>query len=187
MISHPRNTEAICQALLDVDPQCLLDVGTGLGKYALLARECAISTAAEPGNLTPDDLLIIDGWEIAPYFNPERFPWLDSLYNRFFTGNVLNLSSSALDEYDMAILIDVVEHWPIEVGVAFVNRLLDLGIAVLISTPRDPVMYEPEFYGVECPKHQSRWTLDEFYSITDPPNWADYSTDISWVLLARPL
>lgn len=190
MISHPRNLEPICELLLEHPAQRVLEVGTGMGKIGLLVREAEVVRKAEAGDWTPGIETYLAGSDIAAYFHPARFPWLDFIYDEFRPDfDATRCDDGYLERFDMVILVDVVEHWSIEAGVEFVGRCLRAGCSVLVSTPIEPVMYEEDFYG--APRHQSRWTDDEFMrlalTIDGPIACWEHDTDMAFVRLFKPV
>jgi hypothetical protein len=72
-------------------------------------------------------------------------------------------------------MIDVAEHWPMKEVAEFIDRCGK----ILVSTPKGVVMYEQEFYGKDCPKHQTQFDHAFFQQF---PN-KDYSTRTSFVYL----
>lgn len=184
MISHPRNIEPVL-ALVDlVNPASVVDIGIGFGKWALLLREWALSKAAEGGDLTPIDELLVFGVESAGYF--AAMPWLDDLYDDILWGD----AAEAFDMWrpDLVLLIDVVEHWHVDAGMDHVAGWLAEGVAVIVSTPIDPVMYEVDYYGDGCPRHCSRWTREDAEALVAAVccELVAASTDVSHLWLFRP-
>jgi hypothetical protein len=184
MISHPRNIEPVLALVDQVDPASVVDVGIGFGKWALLLREWALSKAAEAGDLTPVDDLLVFGVESAPYF--AAMPWLDTLYDDVIWGDAAE--AFELWRPDLVLLVDVVEHWPVPAGIEHVGGWLAEGVAVIVSTPIDPVMYEVDYYGDGCPRHCSRWSPDDAAGLAAATGseLIAASTDVSHIWLFRP-
>lgn len=184
MISHPRNIEPVL-ALVDlVGPESVVDVGIGFGKWALLLREWAMSKAAEDGDLTPIDGLLVYGVESAPYF--AAMPWIDALYDDVIWGDATE--AVARWRPDLVLMVDVVEHWPVFAGLAHVAAWVGANVPVIVSTPIDPVMYELDYYGEGCPRHCSRWTAEDAAKVAEATGCelVAASTDLSHIWLFRP-
>lgn len=79
--------------LIPANSKQILEIGCGfgsLGKALTLRQDCAI-----------------DGVEI----NPDAVPYLESLYNNFWIGNIESLTLDASEnQYDCLVLSDVLEH-----------------------------------------------------------------------------
>jgi|GEM_PF-5053578 len=134
----------------------ILDIGSGIGKYGLLLREQYLSSQAENGSLQPIDDIRIDCCEYTPYFycrQDHRF-----IYNNHYHKSMFELSDEALNQYEIVLLIDVIEHWDKKVVQEFLKRIK---VPVLISTPKETVMYQDEFYGDKA-HHKTQWDITDF-------------------------
>lgn len=161
MTSFVENIPGIVNAIAELKPARILDIGGGFGKFALLAREALLSIQAEAGDLKPQDRLVIDCAEGCRYF--QELPYHGPLYNHHFHGDAKALEPEYLATFDIILLIDVLEHWKKAEAVAFITRLQGLGRPrVLISTPKAVFFYKQEFYGPDCPKHMAQWVMDDF-------------------------
>jgi hypothetical protein len=82
-------------------------------------------------------------------------------------------------------MIDVLEHWNMEDGVRIINELLAQGSKILVSTPKEIVMYTEDFYGTDCPKHETQWTRKDFFYRGLGNQWTceDWSNDNSHIIL----
>lgn len=180
MISHPANIEAIVEALTALAPPRILDVGCGFGKWGLIAREAAASIAAEAGDLTPDPMALhVHAIENASYFR--TVPWLEAIYDQVTWGDVLAMDIGALTRHvDAVLLIDVIEHWPKETGTAFLDACR---APVIVSTPREVVFYDQDYYGPDCPHHETQWSAADFARW---PVLRDDSTETSHILTLGP-
>jgi hypothetical protein len=175
MTSPAENIAAICAAIAHVKPKRLLDVGAGFGKFGLLARETLMAQAAERGDWTPKDELYAVCVENAKFFH--QFPYHDAIYNEHHHVDVNTLSTEFLRSFDLTLLIDVAEHWPKEVFFTFAKY----SGALLVSTPKAVTMYTQEYYGKDCPKHETQY---EFSDFRDLPR-KDYSTPTSHIYLLK--
>lgn len=139
----------------------ILSIGPGWGKFGVMMREAIASCRAENGDLTPlmEDV-IIDGIEVCDYFHKNLVK--KKIYNNIFFGNILEKISVWNEKYHLVDLIDVLEHWPKPVGLDFLRKLLTTGKNVLLSVPRLTHMYKEEFYGKDCPKHETQYMEEDF-------------------------
>lgn len=127
------------------NPKRILDVGPGKGKYGLLIREY----------LNPLERLdCVEAWE--PYVS--EFPWLAAIYDNLIIGDVRDLSNEHLAEYDVVLMIDVIEHMDKEDGLTLLNRIPG---AVIVCTPEN-FFQNPEADEIPTEKHRSLWELADF-------------------------
>ncbi|MBE3598511.1 MAG: glycosyltransferase family 4 protein [Limnochordaceae bacterium] len=136
-------------------PTSVLDVGVGFGKYGVLLRE-VLELPVGRYNRTMWKTRI-DGVEaFADYENPIHH----FAYDHVYYGDVRVLIDS-LPEYDVVLLIDVLEHFTKLEGLTLVRQLLRKARRfVLISTPLYPDTQD-SYLGNQFEAHKSRWhTLD---------------------------
>lgn len=125
-------------------PRRILDVGCGFGKYGVLLREYLTPTPRVDG---------IELWE--PYVEPHR---LRGIYEQLHVGDALHLPRKTLDDYDMVMMGDVIEHMDKQSALAFLGRVRG---AVVVATP--VVFFQAgndELPPTEC--HVSHWSRADF-------------------------
>lgn len=183
MTSYPENIKTILEAIVSVNPKRILDIGSAFGKYSLLAREAIMSERAVSENLTPADDLEIGCVEMAKYFQDQ--PYHEKLYQYHYHQDARNIDWKELPKFDLVLMIDVLEHWSMEDGVRIINELLAQGSKILVSTPKEIVMYTEDFYGTDCPKHETQWTRKDFFYRGLGNQWTceDRSNDNSHIIL----
>ncbi len=169
MLSYTQNIPTILRAIKESGAKRILDVGGGMGKYALLAREDNISSQAEAGDLSPKCSLTIDCCEDTKYFTEQK--WHDGLYDNHYHSSVFDIKFP--NNYDLILFIDTVEHWGLEETQSLLSKLNG---RKLISTPKNTVMYTQEYYG-DPRHHKTQWTADHF------KGGKDYSTPESYIFL----
>lgn len=168
MTSFPENIPIILNIAAALRPARILDVGPGFGKFGLMLREALLSIRAEEKNEAfPKQEFSIDCAESCQYFISQ--PWHQVLYEHHYHGDILNWNFRAwqdlkIREYDLVLMIDVVEHAPKERWLAWIRdaRVAWPKARLLISTPKQVCFYKTHFYGVDCPVHQSQWCWDDF-------------------------
>jgi hypothetical protein len=122
----------VMNAVIELDPRSILDIGVGWGKYALLCREY-LETPGPDGNLLSFERRI-DGIEVyEKYLNPVQ----RSLYSSLYVGNALEVTASLSRRYDLALLIDVLEHFSQADGVRLLERLSCVADGILIAMPKE--------------------------------------------------
>ena len=137
-------------------PQSVLDIGVGFGKYGLLLRE--VYDIPYERYEKKDWQLRIDGVE---GFEGYRNPIHDYVYNHMYYGNIFDLIPK-LEKYDTVMLIDVLEHFEKEEGLRLLDKLLYLtGKSLIVSTPIYPSA-QGEYLGNDLETHRSRWTIVDF-------------------------
>lgn len=168
MLSYTENIPRILEAVKNSGARRILDVGGGMGKYAILIRENDISSRAEKGEIIPNNDLIIDCCEDTKYFTEMKHH--EGLYDNHYHKSVFDIPFE--NNYDLILFIDTVEHWGKEETKELLSKLNG---RKLISTPKNTVMYQEEFYG-DPRHHQSQWNAEDF-------NGIDYSTHLSHIYI----
>lgn len=174
MLSYIENIQTILQAVKNTNPKTILDVGGGMGKYALLIREQELSDRASAGDLSPVSNLTIDCCEDTLFFTEQKSH--QGLYDNHNHYSIFDIDFPK--PYDLTLFIDTVEHWDKDKTKALLKKL---GGLKLISTPKNTVMYTQHFYGDER-HHCSQWTIEDF---KDFEIVKDYSNTLSHILLIK--
>lgn len=156
MLSFRENIPIILAEVEKLNPMRVLDIGAGMGKYGLLIREQYLSKKAEQGELEPVDDIRIDAVEDTKYLLTPR---MIGIYDHVFQEDIFNVEEKLLD-YNLILLIDVVEHWTKEKALEMIGRLLIHG-PILVSTPKRTGMYKEHFYGDER-HHITQWVPEDF-------------------------
>lgn len=140
---------------LDPPPQNVLDVGIGGGKYGLLCREYL--TYWERRGRRP--VQRIDG--IEPHL-PAVGELQKNIYDQILVGDARTiLPSLKEDAYDLALLMDVIEHFEKADGERVLRELQRVARVVLVSTPS---FYYVQTGGGSNPyaDHHSFWSPGDF-------------------------
>jgi len=131
--SHHAQVSKILDAIVHTNPKSVLDIGTGFGKYGVLCREyLELWDGREDYQKFTRR---IDGIEIFPQY---LTPIHKYVYDEVFVGDALDIVPNKLQrDYDLALLIDVLEHLKKEDGAKLLGALLKRAKNVIISVPRD--------------------------------------------------
>jgi hypothetical protein len=165
--SHFHQLNEIVEALVLLEPRSVLDVGVGLGKFGALAREYLELRQGRCHKTTWE--CRIDGIEaFAPYLSPLH----DYVYNHVFVGEAQTVIPQLTEHYDVALVIDVVEHLEHLAGERAIAALQRHATNLVISTPK---RFIPQGAGCGNPHetHRSLWTqrdLTRFGPVCFVPN-----------------
>jgi hypothetical protein len=186
MLSYPENIPVILEVVQDVSPKSVIDIGAGFGKYGLLIREQYLSNKTKRGDLLPVDDIRIDAVEDTKYFTDRELFW--QIYDDVYTEPLDFMLKHCAPifkhrQYELALLIDVIEHWTVQ-DAAYAIRELSLYCGnILISTPKDVSMYKEHFYGDS--RHHITQYHKGFLSTFGMTNYKEYDNELSWIWLIR--
>jgi len=158
------NYEAIpwvLDAIRELSPQSILDVGTGAGKYGVLFREyldiCIVGVDQAKRSH------IIDGVEV---FEKNITRLHEEVYNTLYRKDIRSLIET-LPEYDVVFIGDVIEHFYKGEGVALLKDLLSHSrMAVLVVTPA-LFMKQGCHDGNIHETHLSSWRKQDFKKLSN--------------------
>jgi hypothetical protein len=159
--SSHKHVSKIMDLVLKLDPYSILDVGTGFGKYGVLCREYL---ELWDGRQNYNEFLRkIDGVEaFGAYITPlHRF-----VYNNIYSEDILTLIDGVDYNYDLFLLIDVLEHFDKPAGRLLLEKLLSKSKGVLISTPKNPSAQKNAFNN-DYETHRAKWTRKEMSSFSN--------------------
>lgn len=145
------------ERIVPLAPESVLDIGCGFGLWGFLCREYL---DVWNGRVQPEDWKIrIDGVELwEPYIQAHQ----RALYNEIHIGDVREVVST-LDEYDLVIAGDVIEHLDKPDALKVTQQLYALAKrAMLINIPLTGNWDHPEQHGNPGELHRSQWTEADF-------------------------
>ncbi len=154
--SHSQQMNEIVELIALTDPQSLLDIGVGFGKYGVLAREYLELWDGRDQYL--DWQRRIDGIE---GFSDYKTPIHEFIYDNMYWGDAREIVPKLEVDYDLIILIDILEHFTREEGMKLLEICLQRGRNVLISTP---IKMSDQGEAFENPyeTHRYQWTRKDF-------------------------
>ena len=149
--SEHRQIPHVVDVLARLRPARVLDVGAGYGKYGVLAREYAGSTRVDA----------VDA--VAP-----RYP----VYDHVYLGDLRDLDHvlpSEVTGYDLALFIDVIEHFEKADGYRVLEQLTHRAKQVLVATPFG--FRQQEIPGMPFETHRSGWWPGDFSKQVKLESW----------------
>jgi Methyltransferase domain len=141
--SYAESFPPIVHCLIRRDPRRVLDIGPGWGKYGLVCREYLPA------------LELLDAVEVPQGRLPTQ-----TLYDTVYIGDVRHAPATFFCMYDLVMLVDVIEHVPIEEGHELLDRIQNAGADVLVSTPN--VFFHQHVEHNPHEEHLSFWAATEF-------------------------
>lgn len=159
--SPHKHVSKIIDVVLKLDPYSILDIGTGFGKYGVLCREYL---ELWDGRQNYHEFLRkIDGVEAhGKYITPLH----KYVYNNIYSEDVLTLINRVDYNYDLFLLIDVLEHFDKSAGHLLLEKLLLKSKGILISTPKNPSAQKNAFNN-DYETHRAKWTRKELSSFSN--------------------
>ena len=144
------------QRILSLQPRSVLDVGCGFGLWGFLCREYL---DAWYGRISRSQWqVLIDGIEVfEPYIQAHQ----RALYSNIFVEDVRE-AVKHIEEYDLIIAGDVIEHLDKPEGEAVLEALYDKAReALLVNIPLGDGWDHPEAHGNPAELHRSHWRPDD--------------------------
>lgn len=157
--SHHYQLNEIIDLIIRTNPKKILDIGVGFGKYGFLSREyLELWNGSEKYDQWQRQ---IDGIEaFKEYITPaHRY-----IYNRIFIGDALKILPEITDQYDLVLLIDVLEHFNFEDGSRILGECRRISANILVSVPK-VLSVQDEAFGNPYEVHKNPWKKKELAAI----------------------
>ena len=138
-------------------PQSVLDVGVGFGKYGVMSREF-LELWDGRENYT-EWTRTIDGIEV---FKGYLTPLHDFIYDKIYVGNAIEIIPTLKTNYDIILLIDVLEHLDYEAGIKLLKDCQKIGKNIIVSTPHD-IGDQKDSFGNPFEIHKFQWRKKHFH------------------------
>ena len=154
--SYPQLISPILEIIRSAQPQSVLDIGIGFGKFGFLCREYL--ELWDGRNKYGDWQKRIDGIEAFPQYVT---PLQKQIYDNIYVGDARELVPKLDHYYDLILLIDVIEHFSLEDGHRLLHQCAKHSRGCIISTPLTVSAQEDAFdnpYEI----HKSQWTQNQF-------------------------
>lgn len=155
--SHFNQLNEIMGLIIEENPKAILDCGVGFGKYGVLCYERFNIWGSDYYRGTN---IIIDGIEgCKDYLTPLH----DFIYHRIYIEKIEEQVKylEGYKEYDVILLIDVLEHFYKGVGMEVIKDCLRIGKSIVFSTPKKVTFY-PDAFGNKLEQHVSQWEEEDF-------------------------
>jgi SAM-dependent methyltransferase len=121
----------IIERSVALDPKSVLDIGIGFGKYGYLLREYL--DVMRYRYRKNEWVTRIDAIEAHPDYVLTLHQYI---YDDIYIGNAAESIKKFPDKfYDLILVIDVLEHFEKEVGLAFLSECKRVGKTTIICTP----------------------------------------------------
>jgi len=155
--SRPEHLSWLCNEVIKIKPQKILDIGMGFGSKGMLFRDY---TDVWNGNYW-DWKVQIDAVEIfEKYLNPLN----RKIYDNIYVGNIVDIVDK-LDDYDFIYMGDVIEHIEKQQGLELIEKLKTKSKELIIVT-QICVSEQGAEYGNKYETHISQWTPADFRDFT---------------------
>lgn len=166
------------EAMMDVSPMRVLDVGIGFGRWGMLVREFCEEWK---GRTHRENWQVhLEGIEIFPK-NVEEYHHL--FYDWVHVGDAAPLVEGMSGGWHLVILGDVLQLWPKTDAERVLNRSLEISDYVLVNAPIGDGWKRSGMYGNPHEEHQSFWQLADFlaarpvrHNVYKEYNGRDYGT-----------
>lgn len=162
----------IMDLIIKINPDSILDIGIGFGKYGVLCREyLELWDGREEYTFKRK----LDGVEIfADYITPLH----NYIYDTLYIENVFNILDK-LTGYDLVLIIGTLEHFDKEQGYSLLKASLK-NKNIIVSTPNRFIEQKGGF-GNPHEEHKTSWTHQELESTLGKVSFHD--TDYSIICL----
>jgi len=158
--SHPFQINEIVSIIRAVNPQKLLDIGIGFGKYGFLAREYL--ELWDGRNQYNKWIRTIDGIEIfEPYITALQY----YIYDNIFIGDAIEILPILTKHYNLMLLVDVLEHFNKADGIDLLQECIVHSDNILISVPND-IGNQKDAFGNIYETHRFQWEPNHFIEIS---------------------
>lgn len=151
----------ILQLIIKTNPEKLLDIGVGFGKYGYLSREYL--ELWDGRDEYRDWKRKIDGIEV---FEKYITPVHNFIYDEIFIGNALEVLPTLNEKYDLILLIDVLEHFDYKDGLVILKECEKHGKNIIISVPTD-IGSQGDSFGNTYETHKFNWKRKHFEKFTN--------------------
>jgi hypothetical protein len=155
--SDVSNVPFVIDELVKLDPESILDIGVGFGKWGCLAREYLEVPRHRFDRA--DWRVRIDGIEIFPGY---RNPTWSSFYDEVLLGNALDILPTLDFRYDVIVACDVLEHLDRDDGIRFIDLVRRSARHAIITTPAAFWSQDEEAEHNEHEQHLSVWSWADF-------------------------
>ena len=149
---RPNIISPVINLIMRINPDSILDVGSGFGKWGFLLREYL---EVWQGRLYPKDWKKqIDAIEIFKKYT--KLPWYAVIYNNVYNQDITK-NNEILTNYDLVLFMDVIEHIKKEEGLKILTKTKHW----IVSTP-NYVSGQGAMFDNKYETHISIWSQNDF-------------------------
>lgn len=155
--SNWQNISYCIDLIRKINPDKILDVGVGFGRWGILCRE------------------FLDVWNgriyesewLTKIYGIEIFEKNISKYHYYFYNQIFNMDAHKFikdtsENYDLIILGDVLEHFEKNIAIEVLNESIRKSKFVLLNIPLGKYWKQDELYDNKYEKHLSFWEKKDF-------------------------
>jgi hypothetical protein len=154
-VSDASNIPFVANELQRLNPQSILEIGVGFGKWGVIAREYL---EAWQGRFHREKWRVrIEGIEI---FEAYRNPIWAAAYDQIYIGDATQVLNT-LGQFDVGLICDVIEHIEKAAGRELINQLLVHCKTLIVTTPLS-FWPQGEEHGNISEKHLCLWRPEDF-------------------------
>ncbi len=154
--SHVFQISKLIELIMLTNPQSVLDIGTGFGKYGFLTREYLDSNYFLDRDMSRVRIDGIEGY--AQYINSVH----KYVYNEIHSGDAAKIIPELSTKYDLVLLLDVLEHLQPNVGKDLISHIVEQHGAIVVSTPKYVGRQHDENNSLQ--EHVSQWSRTQLKS-----------------------
>jgi hypothetical protein len=155
--SNWQNISYCIELIRRINPDSILDIGAGFGRWGILSRE--FLDVWDDGNYTGEWKRRIDAVEI---FDNYVKPYHSYFYDNVFREDAIGFVGNCKDKYDLIICGDVIEHFQKEEGKKFIDSCLRIGKHVMINIPVGDNWEQAAINDNKHEIHRSVWQVSDF-------------------------
>lgn len=151
-VSWPGQIGTVVDAVVRRSPRSVIDIGCGWGVYGAVIRAAL-----------PDvDMVGVEPWPAYRWDHRGGAPRRD----RWWPYDEVAVAAwppppCFSGSWDVAIMVDVIEHMDAVTGSASVARALDVAPALVVATPHDPMRWPQDDHPNARERHVRRWAIDD--------------------------
>lgn len=154
--SNWQNISYNIEFIRKINPQTILDVGVGFGRWGILMRE--FLEVWDDGNYKGDWKRKIDGVEIFPEYLKDYHSYF---YNNIYQQDAYNFLRETENKYDLINFGDVIEHFTKNKAYEIMKLALEKGKYSIVNIPIGTNWQQECDYN-KYEDHLSSWEISDF-------------------------
>jgi predicted SAM-dependent methyltransferase len=155
--SNWQNISYCIELIRRINPDSILDIGAGFGRWGILSRE--FLEIWDDGNYSDNWKRKIDAVEV---FDKYVKPYHSYFYDNIYVEDALLLINNLNEKYDLIICGDVIEHFNKEEGRKFIDKCLIHCKYLMINIPIGKKWEQDIINNNEFEVHTSIWYHSDF-------------------------